>query len=293
MRDYGRLPLATLAPLSLILTLVLAPACRCGSNSQDTGGTAGLWSATEPFQVDDGSLADDEYVALGLAGYDHNWGSSGIADAAVQLRALVQKNPTQLPRYGSARSGKVFARLTSNDNLNALRNAALPLSIRLPALAEYLQGLNDVIRLYVDESKQRHVSGNEVAELYGTRLKAYRSTMELVDAFMQHLGTADPSHQERVAAIEKMRHELAATLGEVIGSLSEPRRFGLAARRRLVDHCSETFPVLVSRLPVVSREELLRQLNDANASPHLANLQPQLNRLKGEVGRVLEHPLAQ
>lgn len=268
--------------LSVVLAALAQTSCRCQAKG-GSGLSAAAWSAPTPFQLGDESLADAQYVALGLPAHDHHWSGEDLHEAAVHLQALATTKPRSLPRYRSARSGRVFARIIARDNLEVLRNPAAPISIRLPAALVYTHELNGIYEIYAAALRAKTVTGDDLAELHAARLRACHTMLELAEEFLPTLAPTDPKYQTRLDGITAMRNGTADAMLAALHALVEPLAYGLPARKRLVSACRDTFPLIAPRLPVARRDVLLQELRTTATQPTLANLQPDLGVLQDEV----------
>jgi hypothetical protein len=215
--------------------------------------------------------------------HDHHWSGEDLHEAAIHLQALATTKPRSLPRFQSASSGKVFARITSRDNLDVLRNPAAPISIRLPAALVYMHELNGIYEIYAAALRTKTVTGDDLAELHAARLRACHTMLELAEEFLPTLAPTDPKYQTRLDGIAAMRNGTADAMLAALHALLEPLAYGLPARKRLVAACRETFPVVAARLTVARRDVLLQELRTTATEPNLANLQPVLGVLQDEV----------
>src|SRR4051812_40964048 len=97
------------------LALLLVAAWGCGTGATERP------QATAPDQAPsappDRSLTRDEYMKAGAPAPDKPWSAAEMAAAAKALSAILEKNPDGLPRYQSERSGDLFARVISDENL--------------------------------------------------------------------------------------------------------------------------------------------------------------------------------
>lgn len=268
---------------AVLLTTIplLLSACKSGGRSESID--ARLWESTAPFSVQDASLSLEDYFAMGVPALDRNWSAEDLRGTALALEVVAKKDPRQLPQCQSTRSGKVFEQLVRREPIDAFANPALPISIRVTESAEYTRALDQITRLYLSALHDKLVSGTCVVDLYGTQLRAFRVVMEQLDEFLPTLAPTNPSYTVRIAALEKMRAGLAEVLANVVSAISEPRYYGWVARKKLVEYCLEHFDALVPRLTLQTKKQLFDQLTAASVDRHLANLQPELNRLRDRV----------
>ncbi|HMA91541.1 MAG TPA: hypothetical protein VKP30_02600 [Polyangiaceae bacterium] len=263
---------------------LLLSSCKNESRGSAEAIDARLWESTAPFDVQDASLSAEEYRAMGVSALDRNWSAEDLRSAALALEVLSKKDPRQLPQCQSARSGDVFEHIIRRDQVVALANPALPISIRVTEAAEYTQSLDQIARLYLSALQHKLVSGGCVVELYGAQLRTFHVVMDQLDEFLPTLAPTDPSYAVRMGALERIRAGLAEVLANIVSAISEPRFYDRLARKKLVGYCLEDFDALVPRLTLQTKKQLLDQLTEASVNRHLANLQPELSRLRDRVG---------
>src|ERR1017187_6411407 len=71
---------------------------------------------------EDRSLTADEYLRLGVPVVDPAWTGGEMRTAAAVLKDVAKADPSHLPRYRSERSGVLFARMTSAQNIEPYRD---------------------------------------------------------------------------------------------------------------------------------------------------------------------------
>ncbi len=94
-----------------------------------------------------------------------------MAKAKQALSVVAQKDPRQLPKYKSNRSGEVLARITSTENLAVFRNKALPIQTRLFQVGLHLEYTNSVFKFYYIARQDKDVGDDEVIDMMGTMLR--------------------------------------------------------------------------------------------------------------------------
>ena len=95
--------------------------------------------------VEDRSLTTEAYLQLGMPSPDRMWTPEDYSQAVRILKTITEKDARELPRYDSQNSGKLFARISSRDNLAAMLNKNLPLNTRLPLVDGYLEGVKQIL----------------------------------------------------------------------------------------------------------------------------------------------------
>src|SRR5262249_10304152 len=150
------------------------------------------------------------------------------------------------PRYQSDVSGKVFARLTSAENLRTFRDRSVPIAKRLTQALDCEAATRQVAESYMAAARARAVGDPELVEMLGTLLRLAVVMTVLADEFRPTLNPKNPSYAERSDQLVQMRDGLAATVeGSVL--MLEKSRFRAADLSRLVDHIQDALPVLVPR----------------------------------------------
>jgi hypothetical protein len=268
---------------ALVLLTLLGSGCRDRPSHRDrTAGSEGGAPADPKASVDE-SLTSEEYLRLGLPAQDREWSGDDMARAAKTLESLAQKGYRQLPRYKSERSGEVFARLTSPQNLDGFKNRTLPLEARFPESLNYLQGSNAVLKLYLAGYLKKEVRDTELIELVGALLRTTAVMLELVDEFLPTIKKDDPTYQVRMQGLDQMRRGLASIVAGSLKTLTERESYRASELVKLVGYMQETMPVIVPRLPPGARTETLLRLEKMQEDPALKDLQPGLRELFSKV----------
>ncbi|HEY5955587.1 MAG TPA: hypothetical protein VIV60_03495 [Polyangiaceae bacterium] len=286
MRQTQRAACAVLLATAVIG--VVGVGCRSGTTDQGLESSPALWTAEQPFQVVDNSLSLGAYRSRGIAAVDRTWSGGDMVEAAAKLRQLVNREPGRLPRSGSPRSGALFGRMTSADNLTSLQDPSLPVAIRLPSAIEFMGGLDALFTLYLTEMQEQRVSGADIVELDGARLRTIEVVIALLETSLAEQRRDEPTRANRLAAFDRVRQGLYEVLSGILGSIADPRQLGVSSRRRLVGYCLQSLPRLAPKLEVKARSDLLELIARQSRDPHLENLRQQLSQLRDAVsGSVL------
>jgi hypothetical protein len=228
-------------------------------------------------------LTAEEYLRLGLPAHDREWSGDDMAKAEKVLTLLTQKGYRQLPRYKSERSGEMFARLTSSQNLRLFKNRTLPLDARFPQALRYYQASNQVSKLYLSGFLKKDVRDSELVEIMGSMFRSTVVIFDLVDEFLPTIKKDDPTYQVRMQGLDRMKGGLASIVAGGLLTLTEKEFYRRSELVRLVAYMQETFPRIVPRLPPGSRTETLLRLEKMQKDPALKDLQPGLRELYSKV----------
>jgi len=160
--------------------MVLSLSACDGDSSPATSTTA----MPPAHDIADESLPADEYIQLGIPSYDRTWTGQDMTKAAGVLKALADRAPQQLPRFGSKKSDAMFARIVSRENLTFFRSRSFPLAARFPPAIEYIESFNGILKSYLFAKAAGKIADDELVELMGAELHVIWVELDLVDEFL-------------------------------------------------------------------------------------------------------------
>lgn len=255
-------------------------------------GASGANAPTDSTPPIDESLAGDEYLRLGLPAYDRAWNHDDMAQAEFILAAVAQKGVAQLPRYRSKRSGEVFLRLISKQNLESYDDAALPPAIRLRQALSHFGASNQIAKIYLRSFPKKDGRDTELAELLGSHLEMTVVILQLLDECLPTIAKNDPQYEKRIQELDQIRLGFEAVVFYHLRITTQTESYRLTERMRLVDYMKDTFPLIIPKLSSDASAECLRRLEDMQDDPVLQDLQPGLGELQLRVKGTVERPEA-
>lgn len=271
--------------------VMLALAAGCGPTSPATGRQPAVGPAVPPTQpvtpvarpvpatLEDRSFSSARYLNLGLPADDRPWASVDLEKALRVLTDLSKTDARQLPQFGSERSGKVFSRLTADDNLDFARNATLPLSVRMADASNYLAAHNAITKLYFAAFLEKRMDGASVLELSAASFRVMVVMTDVVNEFIPTIPKDDLNYATRMAGLQKVKQGCAISTNGALLTLSEREAYRTADRVRLTESLTTTLPRIVPHMLPASRAEVVQKLDDMNANKDLSELQPALGKL--------------
>ena len=228
---------------------------------------------------DDHSLTADEYLKLGMPAVDRAWNGEDMVRAAKAVATMAKDDAGKLPRYRSDRSGVLFARLTSSQNLEMYYDKKLSLDLRMSSALAYLGATNEVLQSYVSSFLKSVTGDSELIELIGSDVRTAAVLLQLID---EELPTLKPDNQnaaERNAGLEKMRNGLATMTAGALTTLTETTSYRTSERTRLLRYLQETLPAIVAHLSTAAQSETLVRIEALVKDEDLGPLQPGLAEL--------------
>lgn len=242
----------------------------------------------DPKAPNDDSLPAEEYLRLGLPALGREWSGDDMIKAEIIIVSVAQKGYRHLPRYKSERSGEVFARMTSPQNLDLFKNRKLPLDARFPQALNYYQASNQILKFYLAGFLMKEVGDCELVELMGSHFRSTMVALELVDEFVPTIKKDDPKYRVRMQGLDQMKRGLASIVAGGLQTLKEGESYRGSELVRLVGYMRETFPLIVPRLPPGERAETLLRLEQMQDDRALKGLQPGLGELRAKVKDAVE-----
>jgi hypothetical protein len=127
------------------------------------------------------SFTKKEYKKLGMPDCAKIWSKEEYAMALSALRNLKLYNPLLMPRKNSRKSGDIFKRLLSEENISFLQDSTLSLAdkaFKVQSFSSYQKGL---IFLYSVGIKDDKYYNKELIDIYIFGLFVYKNMLELAD----------------------------------------------------------------------------------------------------------------
>lgn len=239
-------------------------------------------------EPEDLSLSVDEYQKLGIPSIRRPWNSLDMTKAAKVLAEIAVDDPARLPRYNSPKSGKVFARMTSDDNLEQLRTSKIPAALRLPSGLQFMQASSSFGKSYATGLLKRKTGGDEAAELVGLNLRIAVAMSGLAEEIVMSLDKKDPSFTKRIGGMKEVQSGLSTILQSAILQASETKALNSGATRRLLAILDETLPTLIRAVPPAVRKETLAKLREMSEKPEFEKHKKLLDPILDKIEKAIE-----
>jgi hypothetical protein len=127
------------------------------------------------------SLTSQQYMGQGLPSYNRTWSADDFQKAQAAFNRLIIKNFHSLPRKDSRKSGDVFSRIVSEDNLRFLSDTTISLrnkAFRIQSLGNFMGQIGSI---YTDKLNTKQYYSEELTEIYATHLSVRSKMLELAE----------------------------------------------------------------------------------------------------------------
>jgi hypothetical protein len=221
-----------------------------------------------------------DYIRLGMPAPDRPWSGEDMIQAQTVLAEL---DFPQLPRYKSQRSGEVFARMTSAENLKLFSDANLPIEVRTAQSRDYMLGFNQILMRYMTAFMKQEATDSELVELLGATLRSTAAQVERMYELLPSIKPDDPSYEVRMQGVEQVKRGFANVVAGALHTLKECESYRASERAKLLDYMQDTIPSIVPFLNPGSRLETIVQIEKMQEDPALQELRSGLSDLEGRV----------
>jgi hypothetical protein len=240
--------------------------------------------AVDPVVAPDNSLDSLEYVTRGLPGYDHVWSAADYEEAVAGLKAISAANPTWLPRSGSAKSGKLFSRIVSIDNLISVSHIS-DLSLQVTAYMSILISDGKFIAIYGTNTSSEHAYDREFIEICLHFVDVFGNIFSIVDEKVMPLAKDDRTRLQVENWIPDLRNVASQYLTGIIDILADHKDIRTTELLMLAHGLRPHIRQLYEKVPDKTQIEIRTKLKQVSAVEADAYLNRALTDLLELVGR--------
>ena len=216
-------------------------------------------AAAQPVTIEDRTLSPEKYVEMGLPALDRAWAADDYAVAARVLESLAGRDGALLPRYHSAKSGAVFDRIVSPQNLAIFSDRSVAMQTRFVAAAKMGDPLAHITEIYKAAAQARKIGSGNLIELFGAQLRYCKTLLQLFDESQL------PVTANQWRELEK---GLAPALFDALSVLTD-EHFSVQARTRMAGYCRQTFPAIAPHFTAATQADMLKRLDKLTQSPQV------------------------
>lgn len=283
--------------LVILVSMLLGSTLGCGEKEVAIGGIDDIKAAptvpnpapqTSSTKLDppDRSLKTSEYLDAGVPAIDHPWTGNELAETLKVLKSISQSDPSRLPRYKSDRSGDLFARITSDENLKPFRDASRSAKDRLSDSVPYIDASNQMTNMYLEAAQTQASGGEEVVELIGSNLQLAIAIVKAIDEYTPTLDKSEAGYAYRVNNLKGIQNALGAMIAGSIQLLAEQRTYKSPELKRLIGYQQNSVAVIFPDLSKEAQDEIKTRLDKYSKDGQMSYLNPELGNLVSKINEV-------
>lgn len=269
-----------LASGSLVLLLAACATPSATSGSKAPGSSQVSQSQPAPPAAEDRSLGLEQYVELGIPSPERHWSGEDYVLAQQALHALAQKNPADLPRYQSTRSGPLFARLTAFENVDSIRTLQFPPLSQVQLVSAILDPAARILMVYLGAHSTSSPFSAEMIELQSfiTHLAA-----EMLEAIDRLPPEGIKNREAFESGLAKVRDGMGTVVMGALTTLSERNVYSDEERIRFLGTLKLDLPRLLPRLKPLTQQEVPVRIGKLLADEPSPEVKRELEALRSAV----------
>lgn len=263
-------------PLLLLLAACATPSATSGGPAP----AAAPVSQPAPPAEQDRSLGLEQYVELGVPSPERTWSAQDYALAMKALSEIAQKDPAQLPRYQSERSGPLFARLTAYDNMDSLESLQLAPLAQVQTAGAMLGPASQILMLYLQAHSTSNSFATEMIELQAFTLHAAVAVLEAMDSVPRSEVRNRDAFESGLA---QMQSGFGKMVSGALATLSEREVYSDEDRTRFLGRLMQDLPRLLPLLQPLTRREVPVRIDELLANERSPQVKRELESLRSAV----------
>jgi hypothetical protein len=173
-----------------------------------------LGSCKKPNETDY-SLTLMEYQELGMPDYNRVWNMEDYSTAFYVLNTLKYQNLKALPSRDSEKSGVLFSRMISIDNLSFLEDETLPLYAKAGLIKWFVNTLMELKVAYTTIGTERQYYVRELMDIDIFRVRVAQKMLDLGKKINESEDPSDIDMQSDYPQIQLMYLNILAELFEL------------------------------------------------------------------------------
>lgn len=211
------------------------------------------------------SLTTEQYLKQGMPACNKIWTEDDYQRAQIALSTLITKDFHALPRKKSRKSGDVFKRIVSKDNLNFLEDPAISLRDKAYRI-QFLGNITGQIgTLYTNKLDIRQYYSEELIEIYTNHLYFRGKMLELAEKIDKSDLEEDKMMQSGKSGIHS---SYILLINFILSEMEKTKAFSESDMKRLIKEIEESISINFKYLDVRDKKEIYTLLtNSIKRSP--------------------------
>lgn len=171
-----------------------------------------IFSSCKKADNTDHSLSLEEYQELGIPDYNRVWNMEDYSNAFFVLNTLKFTNTKALPSRDSEKSGVLFSRMISLENLSFLQDETLPLWARADMIKWFVNTLMELKVVYTVVGTERQYYTPELMDIDIFRVSVAHLMLDLGLRINESDDPSDVGMQSDYPYIQKMYVDILVEL---------------------------------------------------------------------------------
>jgi hypothetical protein len=228
------------------------------------------------------SMTPQQYMGQGMPAYNRSWTEQDFQKAQNVINSLKIKDFYSLPRNSSRRSGEVFRRITSKENLSFLEDTTLSLQAKAYRILSIGNMTGQMGTLYFDKLKTKQYYSEELTEIYIAHLYIRGKMLELAEKIENSTSQEDILMRSGRNGIVSSYVLLITFLA---GEQEKTRAFAVRDQKRLSKELLNSIEENIQYLDSGNKQKIITVIKAANEKLPSGNISKnyrQILRLIGE-----------
>jgi hypothetical protein len=198
-----------------------------------------------------------EYEERGMPDIKNPWSERDLMKAHITLGTIRTKSFQSMPRKESSRSGALFSRIVSKDNLAFLNDPGMALHDMAFQIQTTSSFLNDLGRMYTDNLKPQQYYHEELIEIFIYEIFVKEKMLELAERIKNSKVPDDISMQRGHKSIVNGYVNLITTM---IKNQEKTKAFSARELRRLNKEVAVSISNNIKYLDSESKQKLTEEI---------------------------------
>jgi hypothetical protein len=228
------------------------------------------------------SLTLNEYRAEGMPDISKAWLQGELMKAYNTLVIIKIKNFESLPRKGSRKSGTVFSKLISKENLAFINDPSILLKDKAFDIQSAARFVNELSRIYADKLKPKQYYSEELIDIFIFEVYIRKRMLELAEQIMNSKDPEFIGNQAGRKGIEKGYVDLIVTL---IRNQEKTEAFSPRQLKKLNNEVAISLEENIKYLDTDSKRKIsaaIEQITEKSASRSLRRSKAKILKMLAE-----------
>ena len=244
-------------------------------------------SSQVTVQLSDAPYADESksletYRAAGVPAIDKPWGSDEYK-AAFDAIFKLGKKWEALPRFKSAKSGALFERIVSLDNMNSVATESTPLDQRKTQVQLLMANSTQLLQYYI---VRPGLYNRELVECEAFILKLVLLKIQIMDKYVSGLDSKSAEYSKQIEEKKLMHEGVHDVVISALNPLEDWRNTSTSSRLRVCEILAEYLPDLLVQGTPETQEYATNRISGILKHEAEPRIKAAISKLQDKVDRL-------